>query len=267
MLNPEILSILCHPHTHEPLQLAEGKLVAAQSGDDFPIQADIPRLLSPRPPLRHRFWEWVYNRIAFAYDWGVAVAWQWKLGGQPLHRHAYLEKIHLQPGDLVLETAVGTGANIEQLPAHAQYVGLDISHNMLRKCARNLKQWGRNASLVQADAQWLPFFDQVFDAVYHMGGLQFLADPQQALAEALRVTRPGGHLWIVDEAYSISSVVRSFLKQQQVSDKRNFSSQMQGVEALASLLPASAEDIHAELISNNELYILSFKKCKDQSPQ
>jgi ubiquinone/menaquinone biosynthesis C-methylase UbiE/uncharacterized protein YbaR (Trm112 family) len=264
MLNPELLSLLCHPHTHEPLQVVEGRLVAAQRGDVFPVREGIPRLIGSQAPLRHRFWEWVYNRVAFAYDWGVAMAWQWKLGGQPIHRHTYLEKIQLQPGELVLETAIGTGANLEQLPDHARFVGLDISYNMLRQCARNLEKWGRKAFLVQGDAQKLPFYDQVFDAVYHMGGLQFLANPFRALVEALRVTKPGGRLWIVDEAYSIPSVVRSLLAQQRTVASRPFNPKRPEVEALISLLPTTAEDIHAELISNGELYLLSFNKCKDQ---
>lgn len=233
--------------------------MAPKSRDTFPVREGIPRLMVPYPPLRHRFWAWVYNRTAFAYDWGVAVAWQWKLGGQPIHRQTYLEKIQLEPGDLVLETAVGTGSNFEFLPAHAQYVGLDISYQMLRRCARNLKKWGRNAQLIQGDAQRLPFLDDVFDAVYHMGGLQFLTHPQHALAEALRVTKPGGRIWMIDEAYSIPALLRHIADRKQGVRGQPLSPQ-QKMEALPHLLPATAEDIHAELISNGELYMLSYRK-------
>ncbi len=263
LLNHPPLSLLCHPRTHEPLQIAEGRLFAPHTGDSFPIQGNIPRLIAPQTPFRHRFWAWVYNQIAFAYDWGVAVAWQWKLGGQPIDRHAYLDNIQLNPGELVLETAVGTGANIEFLPTHAEYVGLDISYPMLRRCARRLKKAGRNAYLVQGDAQWLPFFDDTFDAVYHMGGLQFLANPHHALTEALRVTKPGGRIWMIDEAYAFPTLLTQVSERKQGFHARTLSPLQQGTEILEQSLPATAEDIHTELISNGELYLLSYRKRKD----
>lgn len=207
--------------------------------------------MGTRLPFRHRFWAWVYNRTAFAYDWGVSFAWRLPLGGQPIDRQAYLEKIDLHPGMQVLETAVGTGANLQHFPAHAQYVGLDISYAMLRRCQDNLARWGREAALVQGDAQTLPFREGVFDAVVHMGGLQFLTQPQRALEEAWRVTRPGGRIWIVDEAYSIPGLVRRSARVPETT----------GADALRSLIPALSDDIHAELISHGELYFLSFRKC------
>ena len=249
LLNPDLLSILCHPKTHEPLQWVNGQLASAQ-GEVFPVRHGIPRLVGARLPFRHRFWAWVYNRTAFAYDWGVSFAWRLSLGGQPIDRQAYLEKIDLHPGEWVLETAVGTGANLQHFPSHAHYVGLDISYAMLRRCQDNLARWGREAALVQGDAQALPFREGVFDAVVHMGGLQFLTHPQQALEEAWRVTRPGGRIWMVDEAYSIPSLVRRSARPPLAT----------GAEALRSLVPALSDDIHAELISHGELYFLSFRK-------
>ncbi|NUM48869.1 MAG: methyltransferase domain-containing protein [Anaerolineales bacterium] len=251
-----MLALFCHPQSHAPLALELGDLVTS-NGERFPVEDGIPRLLPPQIPFRHRFWAWVYNQTAFAYDWGVAFAWGLKLGGQPIERRTYLEKIKLKPDALVLETAVGTGLNIQQLPAHARYVGLDISFAMLQRCQKNLAGWGREATLVQGDAQWLPFREGVFDAVYHMGGLQFLAEPQRALAEALRVTKPGGHIWMVDEAYSVPRLVRHA---RGMIPPRGTAPAQTGVEALSALVPPSADDIHAELISNGELYFLSFRK-------
>lgn len=253
LVNPELLALLCHPHTHEPLQWLDGQLITARHKEAFPVQNGIPRLISGKSPFYHRFWAWVYNRTAFAYDWGVAFAWRFRLGGQPIIRQSYLEKIHLQAGDRVLETAVGTGENIHQLPAHAHYVGLDISWGMLRRCQINLAHWGREAALVQGDAQYLPFRDGVFDAVYHMGGLQFLTQPKHALVEALRVTKPGGHIWVMDETYSIPRLLRRPSVRWQASRA--------GIGELPRLVPAAATDVHAELISNGELYFLSFRKC------
>ena len=48
------------------------------------------------------------------------------------------------------------------------------------------------------DALQLPFRDQAFDAVTISFGLRNVADPVAALAEMLRVTRPGGRLVICE---------------------------------------------------------------------
>jgi SAM-dependent methyltransferase len=260
-LNPDTLPLLRHPYTQEPLILLQDRLVAQESGETFPIHDGIPSFVLPkRTPLAHRFWAWVYNRISFAYDWGVAVAWKYSFGGQPIERQAYLEKIQIQPGATVLETAAGTGANILALPAHARYFGLDISLNMLRRCQHNLATREREAELIHGDAQTLPFGEDLFDVVYHMGGLQFFKAPQQALSEALRVAKPGGVIWMVDEAYSIPSLIRRVPDQERAGLRGQRTSPGQGVETLSSIVPPLAVDIHTELISNGELYILSFRK-------
>ena len=51
---------------------------------------------------------------------------------------------------------------------------------------------------VAADALHLPFADGVFDAVTISFGLRNVADPDAALAELARVTRPGGRLVVCE---------------------------------------------------------------------
>jgi demethylmenaquinone methyltransferase/2-methoxy-6-polyprenyl-1,4-benzoquinol methylase len=51
---------------------------------------------------------------------------------------------------------------------------------------------------VAGDALRLPFADQAFDAVTISFGLRNVADPDAALAEMFRVTRPGGRLVICE---------------------------------------------------------------------
>ncbi len=53
-------------------------------------------------------------------------------------------------------------------------------------------------SFVAGDALWLPFGDAAFDVVTISFGLRNVADTGQALAELLRVTRPGGRLVICE---------------------------------------------------------------------
>ena len=53
--------------------------------------------------------------------------------------------------------------------------------------------------MVHANAEQLPFKDNVFDVVFHVGGINFFTDPKQAVKEMVRVAKPGALLLICDE--------------------------------------------------------------------
>jgi demethylmenaquinone methyltransferase/2-methoxy-6-polyprenyl-1,4-benzoquinol methylase len=96
-------------------------------------------------------------------------------------------------GERVLDLAAGTAVStVEFARAGAWCVAADFSLGMLR-AGRH-----REVPLVGADALALPFADGVFDAVTISFGLRNVADPDAALAELARVTRPGGRLVVCE---------------------------------------------------------------------
>src|SRR5207247_452689 len=68
--------------------------------------------------------------------------------------------------------------------------GLDISPGLLDIARDRLP----HADLRVADMESLPFGDAAFDAVTGINAFQFAGDPRRGLAEAARVTRPGGRV-------------------------------------------------------------------------
>jgi SAM-dependent methyltransferase len=71
---------------------------------------------------------------------------------------------------------------------------------MLRQCrARHARE---NAELVHGNAEHLPFADKTFDALFHFGGVNLFTDPAGALAEFVRVVKPGGVVAYGDEGFS-----------------------------------------------------------------
>jgi len=114
------------------------------------------------------------------------------------------------PGDAVLDVAAGTGTSSRAFAeSGATCVASDFSQGMLRVGARRLGTGGPSSrggrgsqpgpvTFVAGDAQALPFADQSFDVVTISFGLRNVADPDAALAELLRVTRPGGRLVICE---------------------------------------------------------------------
>ena len=61
--------------------------------------------------------------------------------------------IDLQPGERVLLVGVGTGADLPLLPAGVKATDLDLSPEMLARAQAKLPLPGREATVVQGDAQ------------------------------------------------------------------------------------------------------------------
>ena len=103
----------------------------------------------------------------------------------------------LKPATL-LDLATGTGdlaAAIAKATPTTKITGADFSAPMLEVArARNLPQ----AEWLVADAMALPFADATFDAVTVAFGLRNMADWPKAVSEMARITRPGGHLIVLD---------------------------------------------------------------------
>lgn len=90
----------------------------------------------------------------------------------------------------VLDAGCGTGALAEQLAAvapHWQVTGVDLAPEMCRVAAARLQ------GMVNADITALPFADNTFGMALSSLALQWVNEPQAALAEMLRVITPGGY--------------------------------------------------------------------------
>jgi len=106
-------------------------------------------------------------------------------------------------GGRVLDVATGTGGFVrfllDGLRDHAEIVGIDA--NAERAAAFSEAFADRpDVRFEQMDALHLVFPDGSFDTVCVSNSLHHFADPTPALAEMLRVLRPGGHL-VVNEMY------------------------------------------------------------------
>ena len=103
--------------------------------------------------------------------------------------------LRLQPGEVCLDLAAGTLVSTEELSRSGAYVvGADLSLGMLRVGHRARP----TLPLLAADALSLPFRDGCFDAVTISFGLRNIVSVSSALAELLRVTRPGGRLVVCE---------------------------------------------------------------------
>lgn len=102
----------------------------------------------------------------------------------------------------LLDVGTGTGRMAElYAPAAAHVVAIDKSPDMLRIARARLQHLPPGTvELVQGDFTALPFADAVFDTVLFHQVLHYSHTPETVLAEAARVTAPGGRIALVDFA-------------------------------------------------------------------
>lgn len=131
----------------------------------------------------------IYDRIANRYDRCI----------EPLEKLGLAcwraEALSLLPADAaVLELGAGTGRNFSLYPGSRLAVASEISIEMLRIAKGRAKA----IELVQADAQWLPFADNCFDAAFATLVFCSIPDPTAAFVEIKRVLRPGGRILLLE---------------------------------------------------------------------
>ena len=134
----------------------------------------------------------MFDAVARRYDLTNDVL---SLGQDRAWRRATLAALDAHPGETVLDLAAGTGTSSEPLAdAGVHVVPCDLSTGMLREGRRRRP----DLPFVAGDALHLPFADASFDAVTMSFGLRNVSDVDAALAELLRVTRPGGRLVVCE---------------------------------------------------------------------
>mmetsp|Transcript_13564 Transcript_13564/g.45957 ORF Transcript_13564/g.45957 Transcript_13564/m.45957 type:complete len:269 (-) Transcript_13564:14-820(-) len=115
-----------------------------------------------------------------------------------------VNRIPLKRGSRVLELGFGGGNAIVEMAKRcketgASVVGVDMSINACESTRSALEAAGCDASVVQlrcgSVADFFPFEDGAFDAVYHSNCWYFWADLEFSVSETARVLKPRGLLF------------------------------------------------------------------------
>jgi phosphatidylethanolamine/phosphatidyl-N-methylethanolamine N-methyltransferase len=101
-----------------------------------------------------------------------------------------------QPGQHMLLVGVGTGGDLPFVPDDAIVTGIDLSSDMLRQAKQKANA---HTTLLEMNAEQLAFTDETFDVTVLHLILSVVEHPEKALAEALRVTKPGGTILVFDK--------------------------------------------------------------------
>ena len=130
--------------------------------------------------------ERVYSTYASVYDQTFGKVFQQS-------RESAVRGLPVQPGDRVLEVGVGTGEALPLYPQNCEILGIDLSHDMLKKAHRRVQRHKLNhVRLQQMDAGQMKLNDDSFDIVMAAYVVTAVPDYRTVVSEMIRVCKPGG---------------------------------------------------------------------------
>jgi demethylmenaquinone methyltransferase / 2-methoxy-6-polyprenyl-1,4-benzoquinol methylase len=130
-------------------------------------------------------------------------------GQDPRWRRALVDAVDPRPGQRILDVATGTGMVALALGGRAdcEVVGVDQSPDMLG-VARTRLSGNPAITLVQGEAEALPFPDQSVDALSFTSLLRYVDDPAATMRELARVVKPGGRIGMLEFGVPQSPALR-----------------------------------------------------------
>ncbi|WP_327660272.1 MULTISPECIES: methyltransferase domain-containing protein [unclassified Streptomyces] len=116
------------------------------------------------------------------------------------------ELLKVSAGSHVLDVGCGTGNDVraiaERVGPTGRVVGLDSSEELVAQ-ARPAGPGAAPVEFLHGQAGALPFADDTFDAARAERVIEHVPDPAAAVAEMLRVVKPGGQVLITDPDHGL----------------------------------------------------------------
>ena len=160
-----------------------------------PIVASMDRHIANAPGPTRALWARVFAGI---YD---PILWVGERAGMRRHRRELLARARGR----TLEIGSGTGLNLIHYPHDLDGLVLAEPDPSMRKRLENaVRRSQRNAQVIDAGAEQLPFDDATFDTIVSTLVLCTVDAPDVALREIGRVLRPDGQLLFIEHVRSDS---------------------------------------------------------------
>jgi len=137
---------------------------------------------------------WFYRFLSLGYDrWVNPLFWTPAMRAEAL-RHAALD----DPGLSTLDAGAGTGFTTEGIVERVDATNVTMLDQSPHQLARaRAKPALQDADKQLGDAEALPFPADRFDRYVSAGSIEYWPDPQQGIAEAYRVLKPGGRALLI----------------------------------------------------------------------
>jgi ubiquinone/menaquinone biosynthesis C-methylase UbiE len=205
------------------------------------------------------------RRFARAYDWS---AWAYRAFSNIAFAYIGMDEEtgrreitdRLEPhGGTILEVSIGPGVNLPYLigrPDVGKVFGLDISIGQLKHCQHHAMKNDWDVDLFLGNGEQLPFKDNAFDGVFHVGGINFFNNKKSAIDEMIRVAKPGTRILIADETEKGAKGYEKFIP----GFKSSFGSKRDAIAPPVDLVPNSMLETCVFDAWKGWFYCIEFRK-------
>lgn len=126
----------------------------------------------------------------------------------------------------------------------------------LQRCQSYAAQKGWDVDLFLGNGEQLPFRDETFASVFHVGGINFLNNKKSAIDEMIRVAKPGARILIADETEKGAQDYEKFIP----GFKKSFGGKRAEIVPPVDLVPSNMLESRVFDVWKGWLYCLAFRK-------
>jgi len=124
-----------------------------------------------------------------------------------IYRQRMFDLLDVRLGATLLDVGCGAGNDVQDLAKlvgpSGRVVGIDSSATMIQQARARTAEAQLPVEFVQGDAYQLPFEERTFDGCQSSRAFKHLAEPERALAEMVRVARPGARIVVAEADFDL----------------------------------------------------------------
>lgn len=257
------LDVLACPICHSTLSVYEnagGESYRCETCQrNFPVVGGIAHFIQPQEMTGlNRKFSRAYDLLSWGYRAFSKAAFAYIGMDEETSRREIIDRLDPK-GGRVLEVSIGPGINLPYLANRAdvgEIFGLDISLGQLNRCREFAAHRGWNPLLQLGNAEQLPYQDNTFAGVFHIGGINFFNDKKKAIAEMIRVAQPGAHVLICDENENGVQAYERFIP----NFKKSIGERRETIVPPLALIPPEMNNIRLFEVWKGWMYCIEFTK-------
>lgn len=127
-----------------------------------------------------------------------------------IYKQMMINLLAIKEGATLLDVGCGTGqdalALAEVVGSGGRVVGIDASETMIKEARTRAAETHLPVEYVSGNAYQLPFAEKTFDGCQASRVFEHLSEPGRALAEMVRVARPGARIVVADADLDLTIV-------------------------------------------------------------